>query len=75
MPEYKMFQRPNQKCAKLTAKLLTDPYKSKVIKFKLDKDTLQRQVYFLSFMNSLTIVLSQFSETYILLMDYPSTRR
>ena len=59
---------------KLTAKLLTSAYKSRVINSKLDKDQPQLRFYDLSFMNSLKIVLSQFSETYMLLMDYPSIR-
>ena len=48
--------------------------KSKVIKFKLYEDTLKHRVYLISFINSLKIVLSQFSETYMLLVDYPSIR-
>ena len=55
------FGDPIKKCAKLTSKLLTATHKSKVVKFKLDKDTLQQQFYFLSFMNSLKILLSTFS--------------
>ena len=61
-------------CANLTTKLLTDAYKSKVINFTLDEDPLQRRVYFPSFVNSLKIVLSQFKETYIVLMEYASIR-
>ena len=68
------FNDPIKKCAKLTTKVLTSEYKSKVIDFKLDKDPLQRWFYLLSFLSSLKIVLSQFSDTYKLLMDYPSIR-
>ena len=68
------FDEPIKKCANLTDKLHTAAYKSKVIKLKLYKDTLHTQFYFLSFMNSLKILLSQFSETYMLIMEYPSTR-
>ena len=50
-----------KKCAKLTTKLVIDAYKSKFFMFKLGEDPLQRRVYFLSLMNSLKIVLSQFS--------------
>ena len=46
--------------------------KIKVIKFKLDKDPLHQRVYFLSLMNPLKIILSQFSEEYMILMEYPS---
>ena len=45
-----------------------------VVKFKLYEDPLQHQVYFLSFMISLKIVLSQFSQAYMLLMDHPSIK-
>ena len=46
----------------------------KNLKFKLHEVTVQHRVYFLSFINSLKIVLSQFSETYMLLMEYISIR-
>ena len=49
----KNFNEPIKKCAKFTAKLLTAAYKSKVIKLKLDEDTILRQFYFLYFINSL----------------------
>ena len=65
------FYEPIKNCAKLTAKLLTATYKSKIIRLKLDKEPLQHRVYLLSFMNSLKIVLSKFSEAYMLLMEYP----
>ena len=69
------FRDPIKKYAKLTANILTSAYKLKVITFKLDEDPLQSQVYFLSFMNSLKLFLSQFKENFLLSMDYPSTRR
>ena len=53
------FDDPIKNCAKLTDKLLTAAYKSKVIRLKLDEDQLQRRIYFLSLMNLLKIVLSQ----------------
>ena len=62
-----------KKFSKLTAKLLTVTYKSKITRFKLDEDPLQRRFYLLSFMNSLKY-FSQFKETYMLLMDYPLIR-
>ena len=68
------FGDPIKKCAKLKVKLITVAHKSKVIIFKLDEDTLMRRFYFPSFLNSLKIVLSPFSEKYMLLMDYPSVR-
>ena len=45
-------------CAKLTAKLLTTAYKSKIIKFKFDGDPFQRQIYFLTFIESLEMIFS-----------------
>ena len=60
-----------KKGTNITANLFTDVYKSKVFKFKLYKDPIQCRVYFLSFVSSLEIVLSQFSETYMLLMESP----
>ena len=68
------FNDPIKKCTKLKAKLLTATYKSKVVCFKLDKDSIHRQVYLLSFINSLRISSSPFSETYMLIMDYPSMK-
>ena len=40
---------PIKKCATLTAKFLTTAYKSKIIRFKMDEDPLQRRIYFLTF--------------------------
>ena len=68
------FDDPIKKCVKLTSKLLTYAYKQKVVKFKLDDYPLHCQVYLLSFTNSIKIVLSTFSETYMLPMDYPFIR-
>ena len=45
------FHETTKKCAKLTAKILTDGYKSKVVELKLDEDPLQRRFYFLSCLN------------------------
>ena len=52
----KCFNDTIKNCAKLTTKLIKAAYKSKFIKFKLDEDPLQRQVYLLSFMIYLKIV-------------------
>ena len=68
------FGDPIKNCVKLTANLLKADYKSNFGKFKFDEDPLQRRVYFLSFINSHKIVLSQFLETKIMLMDYPFIR-
>ena len=52
------FRDPIKKYAKLTANILTSAYKLKVITFKLDEDTLQSRVYFLSFMNPLKLFIT-----------------
>ena len=49
---------PIRLCATITTKLLTTAYKSKIIRFKLDEDTLQRRIYFLTFIDSLDIFFS-----------------
>ena len=45
-------------CAKLTTKLLTTSYKSKILKFKLDEDPLQRWICCLTFIESLEMIFS-----------------
>ena len=47
---------PIRLCATLTAKVLTTAFKSKMIRFKLDEDPLQRWIYFLTFIDSLNMV-------------------
>ena len=49
---------PIKLLARLTEKLLTTTYKSKIVKFKLDEDLLQRRIYFLTFVESLEIIFS-----------------
>ena len=51
---------PIRLCANLTAKLLTTAYKSKIIRFKMDEDPLQRRINFLTFIDSLDMVFSQY---------------
>ena len=46
-------------------------YKLKIIKFKLDKDPLQRWIYFLTFIESLEMMFSQNKKTCKVLLDYP----
>ena len=46
-------------------------YKSKIIRFKMDEDTLQRRIYFLSFVESLEMIFSQYRETCEVVLDYP----
>ena len=61
---------PIKLCARLTAKLLRTAYKLKIIRFKMDEDPLQRRIYFLTFVESLEIIFSQYKETYEVLLDY-----
>ena len=42
-----------------------------MIRFKLNEDPLQRRIYFLTFIDSLNMVFSQYRETYEVLRDYP----
>ena len=42
-----------------------------MIRFKLDEDPFQRQIYFLTFIDSLNMLFSQYRETYEVLRDYP----
>ena len=60
-----------KKCAHLTEKMLRTVYKSKIIRFKLDEDTLQRRIYFLTFVESLGVIFSQYTETCEVIIDYP----
>ena len=46
-------------------------YKSKIIRFKIDEDLLQRRIYFLAFVESLDMIFSQYRETCQVLLDYP----
>ena len=50
---------------------MTTVYKSKIIKFKLNEDPLQRRIYFLTFVESVEIIFSQYKETCEVLLDYP----
>ena len=58
-------------CATLTTKLLTTAYQPKIIRFKLDENPLQRRIYFLTFIDSLDMIFSQYRETFEILLDYP----
>ena len=62
---------PIKICATLTAKFLTTAYKSKIIRFKMDEDLLQRPIYFLTFIDSLDMIFLQYRETCEVLLDYP----
>ena len=56
-------------CARLKGKLLATAYKSKLIKFKLDEDPLQRRIYFLTFLESLEMIFSLYKETFEVILD------
>ena len=62
---------PIRLCANLTGKLLTTAYKSNIIRFKMDEDLLQRLIYFLTFIDSLDMIFSQYRETFEVLLYYP----
>ena len=51
---------PIKLCTKLTAKLLTPAYKSKVPVFKLDEDALQHRIYFFTFMEPQEMIFSKY---------------
>ena len=61
---------PIKLCAGLTEIFLTTAYISKTIKFKMDDDTLQQRIYFLTFVESMEMIFSQYKETCELLLDY-----
>ena len=61
--------------ARLTEKLLTIAYKSKIVRFKMDEDPLQRRVCFLTFVESHVMIFSQYTENCEVLIDYTKNRR
>ena len=65
---------PIKLCTHLTAKLLTTAYKSKIIRFKMDEDPLQRRISFLTFVESMEMIFSQYKETCEVLLYYPKIR-
>ena len=58
-------------CEILTAKLLTIAYKSNIIRFKMYDDPLQHMISFITFVESLEMIFSQYKETCEVLLDYP----
>ena len=48
---------------KLTANFLTTAYKPKTLKLKLDEDPLHCRIHFLTFIESLEMIYSQYKET------------
>ena len=53
------------------AEMLTTAYKSKIIKLKHNKDSLQRRIYFLTFVESQEMIFYQYKETCEVSLDYP----
>ena len=66
-----MKKDPIRLCATLTEKLLTTAYKSNIIRFKMNEDPLQHWIHFLTFIDSLDMIFSQYRETCEVLLDYP----
>ena len=58
-------------CARLTEFFLKTESKSNIIRLKMDEDPLQRQIYFLTFVESLEMIFSQHTETCEVIIDYP----
>ena len=58
-------------CTPLTEKLLTTEYKSNIIRFKMDEDPLHCRIYFLTFVESLEMKISQYTETCEVILHYP----
>ena len=50
---------------------MTTAYKSKIIRLKPDEDPIQCRIYFLTFVESLEMIFSQYTETCEVLLDYP----
>ena len=46
-------------------------YKSKIIRFKIDEDPLQRRIYLLPFVESLDMIFSQYTDACEVLLYYP----
>ena len=69
----KSYQRkdPIKFCAKLTSKLMTPAYKSKIIKLKLNEDPLHNKICFLTFIESIEMTFSQYKGTCEIVLDDP----
>ena len=50
---------------------MTTGYKSKIIRFKMDEDLIHRRIYFLTFIDLLDMIFSQYRETCEVILDYP----
>ena len=50
---------------------MTRAYKLKIIKFNLDGDPLQHRIFFLTFIEFMEMIFSQYKEPCEVLLDYP----
>ena len=50
---------------------MTTAYKSKIVRYKMDEDPLQRRIYFLTFVESLEMIFLQYTETSEVTTDDP----
>ena len=66
---------PIKLCAYLTVNLMTTEYKLNIIRFKLDEDPLQCRIYFLTFVDSLEMKISQYTETWEITYRLSQKRR
>ena len=64
-------KEPIKICATLTAKFLTTAFKSNIIRFVMDEYLLQSWIYFLTFVESLEMIFSRYTETCEVILDYP----
>ena len=62
-------QDPIELCAEFAENFLTKAYKLKVLKLKLGEDPLQRRIHFITFMESMEIMFSQYKETCEVIID------
>ena len=56
------------------SKLLTTAYKSKITRFKMDEDPLQSRIHFLTFVELLEMIFSQYTETRENIISSDSTK-
>ena len=52
-------------------KVADDSIYIKIIRFKMDEDQIQSQIYFLTFVESMGIIFSQYKESCEVILDYP----
>ena len=62
---------PIKLCATLMENLLTAAFKSKIIRFKMDEDPIQRRIYLLIFVESLEMIVSHNKENCEVLLYHP----